>query len=314
MVNEKIRSQILGGCLKDYRNHMAGIYRGYRIIIEQDKGQYLIKINARSSVDINNEILNEFLRKQQEQNPLIRNLQIYSFSVVLEVSLSAANKNIADSFNAIIEPVIDFLVRGRYTSACEVCGTDTFAINCYEINGEHHHICERCAAEVNATLQKNQNPPAKRPARQPQSNFIAGIGGAAAGALIGCILWIIIYKLGFVGGIAGIAVAFCSFKGYELLGGSLDKKGIICSIAIMVILIFITNKLAWSWGFSSALKSFGYKFGEIFGNLGAYLSEAKLTLTYWAELLVGYALVAVYVYPEIARAFSLDGINFKIKR
>ena len=46
MVNEKIRSQILGGCLKDFRNYMAGIYRGYRIIIEQDGGKYLIKINT----------------------------------------------------------------------------------------------------------------------------------------------------------------------------------------------------------------------------------------------------------------------------
>lgn len=314
MVNEKIRSQILGGCLKDFRNHMAGIYRGYRIIIEQDGRKYLIKINAQSSVDINNEILNEFLRKQQEKNPEIVNLQIYSFSVVLEASLSAQNKNISDSFNAIIEPVIDFLVKGRYASACEVCGTNTSAIGCYEINGEHHYLCEQCAAEVNATLQKNQNPPAKRPARQPQSSFIAGIGGAAAGALIGCVLWIIIYKLGFVGGVAGIAVAFCSFRGYEFLGGSLDKKGVLCSIAIMAILIFITNKLAWSWGFSSTLKDFGYKFGEIFGNLSAFLKESKLTLTYWTELLVGYALVAVYAFPEIARAFSVDDINFKTKR
>lgn len=313
MFNESIRSQILGGSLADFKRYMAGIYRGYRIIIEQNQRHYLIKINTQSNVDINNEILHEFLTQFQGQLPQIVDLQIYSFSVVIEVAMSPETHP-AELFNMIIDTTVDFLAKGRYISRCETCGSGLHPINCYEINGGHHYICEQCAAQVGVLSSDPEDVPSKRrvsasPSRSIDNSFFIGLGGAAAGAFIGCALWVLLYQFGFLGGVAGIAVAVLSVKCFEMLNGSLDKLGFLGSVIISVILMFIANRIAWTLGIHEALVDQGYSFSEVFRSFGTQLSDAGLTFHYWAELLVGYALYAVSLYPTILEVFQMEGLS-----
>lgn len=141
----------------------------------------------------------------------------------------------------------------------------------------------------------------------PKSNLIAGLVGAFLGSLIGAVLWVIIYNFGFIAGIAGAVTAVCALKGYELLGKSLDKKGVICSIIIVIITIFLANKFAWSWEiFDVYTNEFGYEmtFFDAFLSADEIIAYSELTGDYYKDLIIGYGLTALASYKDIINAFK----------
>ena len=54
--SERIRSQILSGCLADFPGYLYGVYQGYHVSVQRAEMQYkilMVKINASSEIDIN---------------------------------------------------------------------------------------------------------------------------------------------------------------------------------------------------------------------------------------------------------------------
>ena len=49
MLKEKLRSQILGGCLQDFKTHLSGLYKGFYITMDAVQAQYLIQISVNPS-------------------------------------------------------------------------------------------------------------------------------------------------------------------------------------------------------------------------------------------------------------------------
>ena len=66
MFNEKIRKEILGGCLTDYKKYLSGYYKGFYIMLELINNRYLITINASSANDPDNQNLKAYLEKHKE--------------------------------------------------------------------------------------------------------------------------------------------------------------------------------------------------------------------------------------------------------
>ena len=73
----------------------------------------------------------------------------------------------------------------------------------------------------------------------------------------------LIYRLGYIAGIAGAVTAICALRGYELLGGHLDRKGVIISTVMMMVMIFFANRLSWTWDAYDALNDEGYTFSAV---------------------------------------------------
>lgn len=221
MIKEKLRTQILDDSLRDFKDHLSGIYKGYymTLIATVGNGQYIVTINAYSANDAGNAQLAAFLQNQKEVNKKISDVKVYTYCAVLTVKCPNLLKNLPATLNETIDPVINYLLNGAYVSGCNRCGSTAESIGCYEINGGYHYICDNCAGEVEVNLQEKQEAIIAQ-----KSNLVPGLVGAILGALIGCIVWILIYKLGYIAGIAGLAIGVCSMKGYELLGKHLDKK------------------------------------------------------------------------------------------
>lgn len=84
---------------------------------------------------------------------------------------------------------------------------------------------------------------------EKKTNFILGIVGALAGALIGTIPWILMYVYAnMIYAVLAIIVAICALKGYELMKGKVDKKlpyiiGIVSFLAITIATLVIIPSL-----------------------------------------------------------------------
>lgn len=105
------------------------------------------------------------------------------------------------------------------------------------------------------------------------ANPVMGILGAIIFSLIGCAVWIIIGKLGYISYLGGIAMAFSTIFGYHLFGKKFDTLGLIISIVIVLVMVLISNMFIYTWellsqpGMEEVLSQLGYNgfFGVFFG-------------------------------------------------
>ena len=83
-------------------------------------------------------------------------------------------------------------------------------------------------------------------------NIIAGAVGAFLFALVGGILYFIIYQMGFIAGICGLITVVLSSFGYQLFAGKKGSvKGIVFSIIMSVLVLAAAEFFCLSYEFTS---------------------------------------------------------------
>ncbi len=76
---------------------------------------------------------------------------------------------------------------------------------------------------------------------------ILGIWGALLGSLVGAAIWIALYKIGFIAGLAGYLAVVCALSGYKKLGGGISKFGTFFCILAAVFALVTANGISYIW-------------------------------------------------------------------
>lgn len=315
MFNEKIRAEILSGGLTDHKTYLSGYCRGYYMAFSAVEGGYLLTVSAYRENDPDNAALKAFLLNLQAGNKKIRAVDTASYRFTLTLGAVTFAKKVPEMVNGVMEPILTYLMSNGYRTGCGCCGDATGNLNCWSVNGELIHLCDGCVEEVGQALKD-----AQAATKAKKGNFLTGVVGALLGAAIGCAVWVLIYMAGYIAGIAGLIMAVCAMKGYELLGGHLDKKGIIASIVILIAGVYFANKISYAWMFYDSLKDYGFTFFDAFRNLGALLEEftalsgEDLVAGYTKDLVIGYGLTALATIPNIINAFRTSNGSYKFRK
>ena len=309
MFNEKIRAEILNGGLTDHKTYLSGYCRGYYMALSAMEGGYLLTVSAYRESDPDNAALKAFLMNLQAENKKLRAVDTAAYRFTLVFTGISFAKKVPEVVNGVMEPILSYLVSNGYRTGCGCCGDATGSLNCWSVNGELIHLCDGCVEEVGQALKD-----AQAATKAKKGNFLTGIVGAVLGALIGCVAWVLIYKAGYIAGIAGVIMAVCAMKGYELLGGHLDRKGVIASIVILIAGVYLSNKIAWSWEAYDALKEMGLTFFDAFRNLDIILLESDLTGAFYGDLAIGYGLTALATITNIINAFRASNGSYKFRK
>lgn len=142
------------------------------------------------------------------------------------------------------------------------------------------------------------------------ANPVMGILGAIIFSLIGCAVWILIGKLGYISYLGGIAMAFSTIFGYHLFGKKFDTLGLIISIVIVLIMVFVSNMFIYTWqivsepGIDEALSLLGYEgFFSVFFGLFDLMKQVDLltglegmdsmTGSFISDLVIGYIISGI---------------------
>lgn len=309
MIKEKLRSQILNGTLQDYKHHLAGRYRGFYITVTFISPYYSVRINASAKNAEGNTALHTLLEGLKHSHKHLAKAEVLEHAIILTIKCPSLGKNFPDILNGIIDPVVNHLISYSYISGCENCGSAASILECYEINGTYHYLCESCAHEIDKSFHENQ-----QVTKAQKSNLFSGLIGALLGALLGCILWVIIYRLGYIAGIAGAVIGICAMKGYEMFGKHLDKKGVIGSVVIMVVMIYFANRISWAWEAYHALKEYGFTFSDSYRSLAEILEASELTGSYFRDLAIGYFLTVLSSFRNIKAAFQTSTGRYTFKK
>lgn len=129
------------------------------------------------------------------------------------------------------------------------------------------------------------------------ANPIMGILGAFLFSLIGCAVWILIGKLGYISYLGGIAMAFSTIFGYHLFGKKFDVLGFITSIVIVLIMVLLSNMFIYTWQIISE-PGIDEGFFSVFFGLFDLMKQVDLltglegmdsmTGTFISDLVIGY--------------------------
>lgn len=83
------------------------------------------------------------------------------------------------------------------------------------------------------------------PQEEIKENVFLGIIGAFVGSLIGAICIVLLGQFGYIASICGVVMGICALKGYALLGKRMSVKGLIISIILMIIMVYLSNMVSY---------------------------------------------------------------------
>lgn len=174
-------------------------------------------------------------------------------------------------------------------------------------------MCEYCGQTLK---QDDMNPVAPVEAAAPtyappvipekKENVVTGIVGAVLGALIGAVAIILLSMAGYVAAISGIILAVCTFKGYELLGGKLSKKGIVISLILILVTPFVADWIGWGILIYQEFSSiYDITIADAIGAVGPFLQEGAIEMSaYTTNLLMLYGFTALGAFSTVAGQFK----------
>lgn len=289
------------GFSTDKEHHVAyGIVDGFKYMVNFLPNQRQYSIMLTILVD-NEEAMITYV-KTLEQNPVV-NWSFYRDQTVV-INMKNTKELTVYTLETLMKELSAFCHTNGYVQACPHCKEEK-AVDVCNINGENVLMCPDCFEKIVS------NQPVEKTANLPM-----GILGALVGSIIGVVVWVLIYKLGYVAGITGFIMSVCCFKGYELLGGRIDKKGVYISIVIAVVMLAFAEMVAIGLEIHSAMNDYySVSIPEAFSMIPLFLSDSEVKFAIIKDLLVGYALMAVASFSYIKNIHQIaktDGVNVKI--
>ena len=133
-----------------------------------------------------------------------------------------------------------------------------------------------------------------------QENVVAGFVGALIGALLGAASIILLSQLGYIASISGLILAVCTLKGYELLGGTLSKKGIVISIVLMLVTPYLADRIDWAIFLVQEWAEYNITIGEAFAVIPLLLEDGSIEIgEYIKNLLMIYGFVLLGAFSTL---------------
>ncbi len=310
MLSNKLCSQLLDGSLTDHKTYISGTCRGYYVTVNTaENGMYIINISAHSESDPGNAALRDFIESRKNVTNQIQSVNVSNNNASIVSTRTFLIKKVPAHLNEAIMPIIDFLESNRYVSGCMQCGTQMSDVDCYDINGSHRYLCSDCAVKIESALSDK-----KQDVLANKSNLIPGIVGALLGSMLGCLVYFLIWQLGYIAAIAGLITAVCTFKGYEMFGKVIDKKGVIVCVLVIIFSVFFANQIVWAYDAFKAYKDDGIGFFECFRYINDVVKLNELTGQYYGNLAMAYLMTLLGSYRNIVNAFKSSTGSFKVKK
>lgn len=273
---------------------------GFKFMVQFSKQQrqYVISTTVKTENEVG--ALSQAI-EEMGKNELVNWSTYQDYTVALNIKAHKALT--AHMVMDFIQALANILVQNNYTSYCRFCGQDTNVDVCI-INGQSQLMCNECLSKVETTQQ-----PVKK------ANAPLGILGALIGSFIGVIIWVIVYKLGYVAGITGFILAIGCFKGYELLGGAMDKKGVFISLAIAIIMLAMAELISLGLEIYGVFSDYyAITLVDAFMAIPDFLGEGEILAGVVKDLLFGYIFMGAASFSFIKNIFMAVNQEGDIKK
>jgi len=142
-----------------------------------------------------------------------------------------------EKLQTLIRDFVDFLESHHFVQVCGYSGQEG-PVSLYQLGESIFIINEESYQFLKSNLQIEMDS-----YHSQKENVLLGTIGALLGALIGGAVALFIARLGYVAVAAGLVLGICTIKGYEMFARKLSRKGILISVVLMVVTVFLVNQI-----------------------------------------------------------------------
>lgn len=271
-----------------------------------DPNVYRLKLSygiKRGEGGINEAEIKEFVSKTKS----VVDYEISGRRVVFEAGGAAGIKKTYAKAKTAMEEIALFLNAKGYIDCCANCGVET-GVGTYYINEAGHLMCDDCFKALSENMSQNKQQIAKK-----KGNVLTGTVGALLGSLIGVVAIVIIGQLGYVAAISGVLMGVCTLKGYELLGGKLDKIGIAISCVFMLLMVYVGNNIDWALVVVDAFEDITIL--EAFKAIPDLLANEIIPMeSYITNIVMVYLFTLLGAFPTVKSAAKSKSGNYVARR
>ncbi len=233
-------AQSLGLRLDSQGGGMYGTFGGFHVLISSTvaNNPYIVAVDI-SAHRATGPLTKAECKQYKQEHPQVRSLIQNGSTIVMSLKklngLDGLQQGLRDNLSSLVR----FLQSEGFSECCQACGSASVD-PCY-VSGSYAMLCRDCFGR----LQQDRTAlDAQR--RGKHDNMIGGIVGALLGSLLGVVAIILFSRLGYVAAISGVILAVCTLKGYEMLGGKLNTKGIIICCILMLVMTYLGDQLDWA--------------------------------------------------------------------
>lgn len=295
-----------------------GTYKGFFVtaLLDGRTNRFIVKITyhaergAESASRVKEQICELFRKISVEQRQFGDYMVEENYIKFVENSAGIAATT-ARKIHENVERVIAVLQAEGCVSGCELCG-NSYSVTPYNVNNTPVFLCSSCGTRVEQDMENANGEVLSR-----KSNPFLGFIGAALASVFGVVLWILIYQLGYIAGIAGGAIMLFAFFGYKKMGRAMDTKGVFISFAVGLVMVFVACHVSWT---IEAIKAYNEYYGfnmDFFymsKKLFSILEKLDIMSDFFIELAIGYGLSLLVAFPTFINSFRESRGTGKINR
>lgn len=187
--------------------------------------------------------------------------------------------------------------------------------HCNTVLDDETNFCVNCGSSdltFTSTQPNMNNPQIPAPADIPQpantvpsgnGNVVAGIVGAFLFALIGGALYFVVYQMGYVASICGLATFVLASFGYDLFSRSKHSTiGMITAAIAFIATIYAAEYLCISFEIFQVYKDIGITFFDAVRATSEFLKDEELMRAFIGDLVFAYVFGIVAVIGNIVSA------------
>ena len=219
---------------------MYGEREGFLLVIEGTETKNVFNISFSAKQGSEGDLIEEgkdIWDDLKTQSKAIHAISFNDYLTTVVVKGGMTKGKAVETLWTAIQDIVDFLLNHQFVQVNAATGEEE-PIGLYQIGDTIYLIDDATFQDYHAEVQDTVQAYDDR-----KENFLLGIVGAVIGVIIGGAVALLVARLGYVSVLAGIALGFCTIKGYEILGKKLTKKGVVVSAVLMILTVFLVNQL-----------------------------------------------------------------------
>ena len=281
-----------------------GTQSGYLLFLQETdvKNQFRlcvsVSLNGNPADTEENELVwDEF---KSESLPNLSTLSINQYLVSFVVKGAMRKSKTIEKLQTLITDLVAFLETHHFVQVCAYSGQEG-PVGLYQLGDSIFLINEESYQLLKSNLQIEVDS-----YQNQKENVLLGAVGALLGALIGGAVALFIARLGYVAVAAGLVLGICTIKGYEMFARKLSRKGILISVVLMVVTVFLVNQIDLAM---EVVAQLGVEFAYAFRVVNELIASGEYPDNYFFNL----GMLAVFTLAGAGISISSVWSRHKIK-
>ncbi len=163
--------------------------------------------------------------------------------------------------------------------------------NAFSFDNSNPYMADMESSGTEATTAEVHN---DSPEVQEQGNIVVALLASVICACAGAVLWVVIYRLGYIAGLTGCVAAVGALYGYEKIGKRQVSGGAIAwCIFVSLVVLLLGNAVAYAWEFADAFGSDKADFLVVLGQLPDILKDYDCVGSFFGDWGMGVFFAAI---------------------